>query len=439
MLNGMPRIVREGLWVGGGHLAIAVASLAGVRILTTYLRPEDYGEFTLILGLVTLGSGLFVLPFSLATLRFYPSAAAEGRIGAFRRLSMTLTVRGAGIAMMTIIAGGVAWKIFRSSPPGIAVFVLASLLLAADTVRSFEAGLLNAARRQADYSLRMALDAWCRPLLALGAILLLSPSVEIVIASYVVGSLAVSALLSERRVRAPETEDTLFLHAPGDSVRSRFLGYALPLVPIAILNWTMSLSDRYFLAAFGGAAQVGVYAAAYGLASQPFIAANALIHTVLRPVIYQAVAAGDRGRERRGMLALAVSVLGISAAGVLLVTLFSTVITSLLLGSRFREAAGLMPWIAGAYALQNVQQMSEMVLYAHGRTRRIVLIQTVAATVSLVLYFALIPRYGALGAALGTLGTFAVTSVVAGALAASIGRGPDVPQPEIVPPAAAAD
>ena len=60
-----------------------------------------------------------------------------------------------------------------------------------------------------------------------------------------------------------------------------------------------------------------------------------------------------------------------------------------------------------------VQQAFEIILYAHRGSKRLVALQATAAATAAVLYFLLIPRYGGLGAALGTLGTFVITSALA--------------------------
>ena len=61
--------------------------------------------------------------------------------------------------------------------------------------------------------------------------------------------------------------------------------------------------------------------------------------------------------------------------------------------------------------------MFENMLYAQRRTGRLLFLQGVPAVVSVALYFALIPPFGARGAAVATLATFVVSSVLAAFLA----------------------
>jgi len=46
--------------------------------------------------------------------------------------------------------------------------------------------------------------------------------------------------------------------------------YALPLIPLAIVGWISTFSDRYIIGALVNVEQVGIYAVAYSLMSLPF-------------------------------------------------------------------------------------------------------------------------------------------------------------------------
>jgi O-antigen/teichoic acid export membrane protein len=110
-------------------------------------------------------------------------------------------------------------------------------------------------------------------------------------------------------------------------------------------------------------------------------------------------------------------------SGWLALTLLARPLCALLLGPAYREgAAELLPWIAAAYGLQCLQQTFEIMLYAHGATRRLAGLQALAAATSVLLYLLLVPRYGARGAACGTFATFAVTTAAAFFLAGAPAR-----------------
>lgn len=406
---GPPQILREGLWVGVGQASTVLAGLAGVKLLTTLLPLEVYGQFALLLGLTTLGGGVFCLPTLQASLRFYPEAVRDGKVNALRRLSTRYLLRGWAIVAVLLFAGWAAWSAWKGGGVGAVPVVLAGGFLGADVLRSFEVGLLSAARRQRDFALRSSLDAWARLLGATVAVLVWGASPSSALFGYAAGSALVSLALGRRRVRGSDPGPVGGEDAWAAKNRRAFLGYALPLTPPAVLVWLNSLSDRYILAGVAGVEAAGVYAAGYGLGSQPFAGVNAIVHSTLRPVLYGAVAHGDAVKERRTLRIWLGLVLAVSGVGFALLYLLAEWITRIMLAPEYQSASAVLPWIAAGYALQNVQQTFEIILFAHGQTRRVLALQAIAAIVGVGSYVALIPSFGAVGAAMGTFGTFVVT------------------------------
>ncbi len=407
-------IVKDAAWIAAGQAIVVIAGLAGTRVLTTLLPPEVYGQISLVVGLGTLGMGLFCLPFLQAAMRSFPDARLAGQVGALRRLAAGYVQRGVLAAGLLIALAGAGWTLWSDAPVAPVVFLVAAGVVAAEAWRSFEAALLNGARRQQDYALRTGLDALARPAAAALLVWWLGPAALYALLGFVAGSVTLSLLLRRRTVRGAAEVEGATDEPWVQNHRSEFLRYALPLMPMAAMNWVMSMGDRYFLNASWGPETVGIYWAAYALGSQPFIAANALLHNTLRPVLYEAVAEGDAAKERRTLRVLLGLALAVGVTGWLLITVLAEPLCTLLLGPAFRAgAAALLPWIGAAYALQMVQQAFEVILYAHRQSRQLVVLQAIAAASAVVLFLWLIPDLAGQGAALGTLGSVVITTAVA--------------------------
>jgi O-antigen/teichoic acid export membrane protein len=334
-------------------------------------------------------------------------------------MSLDRLAQGAGLLAAVLVAGGLVWWLAVSTEISPVGYALAAAFIAADAVRGLEMSLLNAARRQREQAIRGMADAFARPLLAVLALAWLGSGPSQALLGFVAGSVLVSAALRRSTVRGEHGDS----HRQDDgwvvANSKAFFSYALPLAPLNALNWVMSLGSRYVLAAISDASAVGTYAAATAVASQPFIAATALVHTTLRPVLYDAVASSDRAKERRILrvwlaVTVAIAVLGTAAYAVL-----APWLTRLVLGPLFGDVAPLLPWISLAYGLQSVQHTFEIMMYAHGQTRRLMALQAVAAVVASCAYLVLIPRYGTMGAAWSTLATFVVTCATAAVMASA--------------------
>jgi O-antigen/teichoic acid export membrane protein len=414
------RLAGEGGWVLAGQLGALVGSLIGIRIITSVVSPEVFGQVALVLGMISLSSDFFCSPILHGVSRFFPNALAADRIGSFRSLTWRLLARRLAFAASLLFAIGVGAEVYWRSQGMLVAFGFAVVLLGLNTLRSFELNLLNASRRQRPFGIWSAVDAWMRPLGVWASVMLLGATAWTVVLGHAVGA-AISNLAFRRSVLHGNAE------ANGRQRWSREFGrevlrFAAPLPPLALLAWMTHLSDRYVLAAASGAEAAGIYAAAYGLASGPFLAYASVVNLTLRPVLFGAVARGDRAQERRALLLWLVAAAGGSWLGVALLTAFREPIVHLVLAERFWGAAAIVPWIGAAYAMQAMSQSFEGLIFADRRTGVFTVLHAIGAVGGLALYLILIPRHGVMGAAVATFCTLTLIFVATAMASRAAGR-----------------
>lgn len=408
------RVVREGGWVASGQAVAVVARVAGLRVITDRVSPEVFGEVVLLLGLATLGTNMFCLPLLSALVRFFPDAARGRRVAELRQLLRRLLAPRT-LAVTTLLAlGGALYAQLGGTETSAWAFVSVALLLVLDVMRLFESTFLNAARRQRTFSLWYAADAASRPAVAVAAIVVFGPTSVSLLLGYALAVAVTNFAFRGARVRAGGDEAEASPEWVAQT-RLAMFRYAGPLMPLAMLGWIISLSDRFVLAGLTSPEQTGIYAAAYGLASAPFIMLGQFLSLTLRPVYFDAVVQNDRRRERRTLLAWIAALAAALTAGMGLVIAFAGPIVRVVLGEAYWSAADLLPWIAAAYGIQAVQQLFEHVIQALHSTRRLLVVHSLGAVAAVGLFFLLIPRHGARGAAMAVVGSM-LTSCMASIL-----------------------
>jgi len=398
-----------------GQLASIAARLIEVRLVTTLAPPEVYGEVALLMGLATLGAGSFCTPLITALARFFPEAKASAQVAALREVVGGELLRRALSVAVLLVVTGLAWNAAGAEGPGPWSFLLVAILLCLDSWRLFESDLLNANRQQALCAFWSAVNAWGRMLFAVAALLWIGPESSALLFGYVSAVLIGNLFFRPLRVggRAEESvEDSSWRRETLQASRH----FAAPLVPVAGLHWVLTLGDRYPLAWLHGTPEAGIYAAAYGLASLPFITWGALLTQTLRPIYFAAFAAYDRLRQQRILWVWLSLLVVVGSAGVLFFAVFSEPLSHIVLGEAYWNAAEVMPWIAGAYAIQSLRHLFGIVIQARRRNSRLLISSAVGAMTAVAVFFALIPGLGALGAALGALAGMGTSCAVAALL-----------------------
>jgi O-antigen/teichoic acid export membrane protein len=381
------------LWLIGGQALLAIGQLAGIRLLTDTVRPEIYGTVSIVLGLVVLGRSQFSLPFAMAAMRQYAEAKRRDDVGMLKRVLRHWLTRSQGIAAALVVLVGFPYCFWQSISLWLPLLTFG--LFVVDGEITMKAALLNASRRHRSYSLLRGAEAWTRPILAVALVHLFRPSAAVVLVGFLGAGLMLVAVISVGRSAASETTN-----GPLDQELSRRVWrFSMPLLPIAPVEWVSSLSDRYLIGGMIGLDAAGIYAASYGLISQPFLMGGIVLENYYRPHYYDALADNEPASAQR----IFTTWYGLTAAmcvlGLIAVIVLKSLIVTLFLAESYRSAASLLFPIALGNAFFALSQVSERFLHGQERTGLCVVSRTIGAVISVVAGVPMIYLYGIEGAA----------------------------------------
>ncbi len=194
----------------------------------------------------------------------------------------------------------------------------------------------------------------------------------------------------------------------------KFVSYGLPFVLAGISTWSSAFSDRFVLLHFHGIDVVGVYSAAYVLASIPLLLVNP-VSQILLPDLSALLGHGKRQRAivRAERVMLFYSL--ITGAFALLVTVAGPAAMKWL-DHESSDTGRLMMLLAlamGAYGLLTLQSN---VLTAFLKRAYFNIVWVAIALGNIGMNLLLIPEWGMTGAAIASLVTYALGSMAMGFL-----------------------
>jgi O-antigen/teichoic acid export membrane protein len=399
-----------------GQFGVTVLGLAVLRVVTEILDPVVYGTVALVLAGLGLGKGIFLAPWLAAQLRFHPDARRSGGLRSLYSAVSGMCALGVLLATTTV-ALGLSVTVVGVSRIGTPILLaVAGVWLAADSGIGLVSNYLNAELRQGSLAAVRVADAFLRPAVAIVAVVLLAGGAVLFVAGQAAGALLLVTFVAAILLRSRGTKGKREAAPSGRSRwRGQILGYGMPLVPMAILQWAIHLGDRYILEFFHGSQEVGLYSAAYGLASQPFLMLSGVATLLIRPRLFESIGEDSKSalRYRRVWLG---TLLLVGGMGLVLLIILHQWIARILLAEEYRTAAGLIPIIGAAYLMLAMGQGLENWAMAENRTRRILAAGIVSMLVSIGSALLWIPRFGSDGAAWATLlglGSYAGAILVA--------------------------
>ena len=404
--------LHQGVWAFAGQAMAGIFNLGGTRLITQYVAPELYGVVSLVQNALILLRTLFCSPMFAAQLRYYPDAERGNYLPALHRMLRSALGKAViGMELLAIVGASIwIWSIGGN----VRVILALILYIAFDVFRTLEMTVFSAARRQRPAALASAAEALIRPLLVVVGVSLFGATVEVVL-----GAIAASIVVTLLGLYAGtgfESASGGVAMPPGIAAEMR--RYALPLIPVAMLNWITSVSDRYIIQWVShDLPSVGVYVAGYGLASQPFLILQMVILLTFRPVYFAAISRGDNRHAKRTFRTWLILSTAICSTATGLIFVWRNLLVSALLGPKYHNAVVVVPWIALGYLFYVVEQVFEQHLLAHKRTDAVLITQVCGAVASIAITTSMVASFGMVGAAYACPVYFLIQCLLAGTLA----------------------
>jgi O-antigen/teichoic acid export membrane protein len=267
--------------------------------------------------------------------RFYADAnARDGAEAVSIELSARLT-RATPFALAVLLAM-MLLTVEAQEIGQVTAMVAAGALLVGDAFRSANIGLLIQQRRHQLVAFWTVMDAALKLATAITLILLQVNALLALVLGYGIGCLLANALtlfyVRMHNSPLPVHVTTNFAAAVDSQALNR---YMRPMYPLAAVSWLGSLGDRTWIPALTSQSALGIYAAASGLISKPFLICSSVFLQVARPLIFEAATRKDLPSLRsivNRTVAITVCTL---ATGIFICMIFSDLLASYLLQKQF--------------------------------------------------------------------------------------------------------
>jgi O-antigen/teichoic acid export membrane protein len=398
-------LLSDGLWVALMQLAAAAGQLLGIRILTTLLPPDVFGESILWTGIVFLISTAIANPTMQALLRFYPEYELQGKAG-FVTDVIRRQLKKIFIAILPILLGGMI-AVVVSDISELPTVLLVMCLMFVEVSRTRNLALLNATHAHRPYGTWIFIEAWARPLCAWLLIFIAGVDVAYVIAGYLLATLLSLGIMRRSIPRVEAVKGIV-----DSELSKRVWKYSLPLLPLGVLGWISGMSDRYIIGALLNTSDVGLYVAIYSLASRPMLMLGSILETTLRPLYQTFLIKGDALQAGRHLSLWLKLILAGCLVAIVLAWFGHAWIAGWLLGEEYRDVSSMMPWIVAGYSLRLLSNIAVRICYANEDTKNILVIEAASSLLAIIVSYVCIIDRGIWGAAIAVPISYGIRMVI---------------------------
>lgn len=375
--------------------SIAVNIASGLALSVVVARAwgtagfAAYAYLTYVAGTLSL---IACAGYPALMLRLVAEHSGRGDLADARRVLSTLTRRAlisTAITATCVVVGDRMFGFAALDTGAIAVAVLA----VSQTLAAMMSYAAQGARHY-DRVLQAALVTTIPASVAAGIAAFGGATVTVLLSLVAIGNVANAAWLF--RGLAEELPRDAAATMPDAATIRPYFWLVTGIVLLDLVVWQRS--EIFFLRHFAPVDDLSFYHTAFSVSVAAVRMAPAALAGVLTPTFAALYGAGRPEAVAR-LYPRAVAAMAVSSALLLLLGLTTGRTWLGLYGSAFVPAHALMPWLLLGLAVGNVSGTASTVFHGLGRARRLLEMGIVLAVVNLALDIALIPRYGALGAA----------------------------------------
>ncbi|MHB1424437.1 MAG: lipopolysaccharide biosynthesis protein [Gemmataceae bacterium] len=393
--------VKHALVYGLAGLLVQAGGFVLLPLYTRYLTPADYGVLEVLSRMAeTIGTCLMFGGLRQALLTFYqqsPHEADRRRIVA-TMLSLLGTTVLLGGGLVLALAGPLSGLLNNfihggESPLSAGLLRLAIVAILLEPFIQAPLTLLQARVESMHFVIFNISQFVSRIALCVLFVKYMHGGVAGALASSaVIGALFGSALCMRELQRSPGWPDWRKLRG--------LLRFALPLVPGGLCFFMLHHGDRFFLLRYRDLHDVGTYALGYKLAQAAGMFGLSPLYMVWSSQMYEAAQRDDAPVVFGAAIT---RILAVYLLAALALALFQDEVVQVLGGAVYARASVVVAPVLLAYFFQSAASLMDAGLYVRHRTGLKLGVTAATTIVMLSMYAVLIPPYGNMGAAIGTL------------------------------------
>ena len=376
---GKKSIAIEGFAVTCGQIMAAIGGLAGVRMLTEILKPDEYGNLSLGLTIALIANQIIMGPLGNGVIRFYAAACEINQKNIF--ILATLKLIKKYIILIGVISLLSVWVLSPViSTAWMDIIIAATFFAIISGAAGVLGGIQMAARHQVITSVHQGAEPWLRVIGAVSLVALLGASGYIALLGYGLGSAIILASQYKFLEKLRDSNANKLNNESGIREKLKWkiniTKYSTPFAFWGIFTSLQLASDRWAIQAISGSSDVGVYSVLYQIGYYPITLVTGILAQTITPHLFERAGAGDDRRRLKNSFAMVYK----SAAVCLIITTIMAIaaelmhefIFSLLVAPAYRVISAMLPLMVIAGGIFSTGQIISLALQSRSTVNALV-------------------------------------------------------------------
>ncbi|MBA6396522.1 oligosaccharide flippase family protein [Colwellia sp. BRX10-4] len=377
-----------------------IISILSIIIFTRMLSPEEYGQLSITLSIVSLFCSIGYQWIALSIVRFNSSQETSPNL-----VTATATLLFVLSSSLIFITSYLWNKFVITTPYSNLEFLLLNIMCISLGAFTLVVQVLNSNGQAKKFALLNSIKSVMVFIISVSIFNYFGFSVLWVVLSNIVVIACLLLLYSPSFINL-----NLLSKSKHSDLFRAFVNYGFPLAISTLAILVIDLSDRFMIVYWYGNSELAAYTAAYDLIQQSVGSLFSILSLTFLPVIIKSYDSSDNSTYRKYLNKYYEFVLCLAFCVIALFCGMNEVIANIIFGVELREgASNLTPIVAVAILIGSIKtHFIDIPMKTNRKTKILLNISIFMAITNLACNYILIPEIGAYGGAVATLIAFTV-------------------------------
>lgn len=378
-----------------------ILSFIAISIFTYYLKPDLYGEYSLIQGIINILVSIFIGWLSSASLRYYDDYK-ESREKFFSNLFIDYLISLIVVLLITLVMASVSINI------NIKEYLLFSILLFITySLSDLFCSIIRASKETKTYFL-IVIGQY---VINISAFLLMTLVYKLELNAIFISYIFSYGLISLYCVFHYKIFKYIKFNQYSIIIQKKILKYGLPMVGVWATNWILNYSDRYIIKLFFSSNEVGFYDIAYKLSENSINIIITSISMAMMPHIIEAYKKGGNSKSN-AILKNYIRIFNI----LIIPSIFGLIgirnhLYGTLISKDYISGVNTIIYIAVSMFFFGICQLLYKIWQLNEKTSNILKLMIISVILNIILNIIFIPKFGFEVAAVTTLFSNIITFI----------------------------
>ncbi len=374
-----------------GPITGAIIGFITVPITTWIVSPEQFGLTTMFTLFQTLITSFIYLGIDQAYVREYNEYKDSKKKLLFNAMIVPLVLAGIIMVILAIFMNPISQYLFKEI--NITIMIVLIIWLPLVVIERFLMLQIRMQEKGLQYSFFTIVMQLNIMIITIALLLTFEKTYTSIVLGALVGQIISIIVLISIYFKNNRLDITL----PDFQLIKRMLYYSLPILPAMVVNWMLNSTDRIALDYFSTIENIGIYFAAMKIVSV-LAMVQSIFATFWLPIAYRWHEEKVDTKQFTQISYIVMFVMGIFFIGILL---FKEV-AIWILSPEYSEAQYILPFLLFMPIMYTVSETTVLGISLSRKTHWNIWISCIAAIVNIILNIILVPKIGAIGAAIGT-------------------------------------